>query len=151
MYRKRMITSKNIQTPEVNGDESAHYAEIIQTDDILDTGQGNNDQSIALADRIRVVVKNRDITNVPEDHFSTISDNDANGSDILDDGYEKPYSTLMEIDRDDYEHVYLSVRNNLTNENSTFLENTASGNSSGFTEVHYIPDKTKSFSYRMTF
>lgn len=108
---------------------------------------GNNDQSISLADIIHVVGEHRDITNVSEDHSSTISANDANGSEIVDDGYEKPYTTLMIIDRDEDEHVYLSTRNsltNITNENSTSLDHAACGNSSGFKKLHYIPHKTKS-------
>lgn len=65
----------------------------------------------------------------------------------MDDGYEKPYSTLMIIDRDEDEHVYLSTRNNLaniTNEQSSSLDHAACGYSSAFTKLHYIPHKTKS-------
>lgn len=105
---------------------------------------GNIDQGIALADIAHVVVEHRAITDESEENSSRISDNDVNGSDIFDDGYEKPYSTLLETDRDENKHVYLSTRNSLINEDSPSSEPSACGNSSGLIEHHYIPEITKS-------
>ncbi|CAC5411926.1 DSCAML1 [Mytilus coruscus] len=142
MYRKRMIAAINIQTLERNGIESAHYAEITEDNFIQTQSQGNNTHVFSTADGIRILVENRGISHLSEERSSTISENDINASEILDDGYEKPYSTLVVNDRDEDKHIYLSTTNNSTNENSTPSENAACGHSPGFTELDSSPHRT---------
>ncbi|CAG2196315.1 unnamed protein product [Mytilus edulis] len=50
---------------------------------------------------------NSDIDVVPEEHTSTSSDNDSDSSEYLDDGYEKPYTTLVVAEDS---HVYLTTK-----------------------------------------
>ncbi|XP_052079679.1 uncharacterized protein LOC127717860 isoform X2 [Mytilus californianus] len=143
MYRKRIKAATNIPSPELFGDESSHYADIIEDDNLLTPTQGTNTQMLSTTNTIHVVVENRGISHVFDEHLSSISDNDINASDILYDGYEKPYSTLIENDIEEIKHVYLSTTNNSTYENLTPSENTACGHSPGFTELDSSPDKPK--------
>ncbi|CAC5368460.1 unnamed protein product [Mytilus coruscus] len=137
------IFATNILSPELIGDESSHYADIIEDDNILTPSQGTNTQMFSTTNTIHVVVESRGISHVSEDHLSSISDNDINAPDVLDDAYEKPYSTLVENDRDEIKHVYLSTANNSTYENSTPSENAVCGHFPGFTILDSSPDKSK--------
>ncbi|XP_052079669.1 uncharacterized protein LOC127717851 isoform X2 [Mytilus californianus] len=107
-YKQRMITAVNIQTPERNGEESAHYAEIIEDDNIRTPSQGNNISIISTADRM--VAASRNLISVFDEHSSTASENDTNAAESLDDGYEKPYTTLVENIEAEDNHVYLITK-----------------------------------------
>ncbi|CAC5387656.1 unnamed protein product [Mytilus coruscus] len=81
----------NVQTPEWTFDESAHYTEIIEDDNLQPTSQENDNSIMSMT--------NRDIDIVSAEQTSTSSDNDRDSSEYLDDGYEQPYTTLVVTDQ----------------------------------------------------
>lgn len=98
-------------------------------------------QIFSTTDTIHVSVDSRGVSHVSEEPSLSISDNDIDASEILDDGYEKPYSTLVENGRDEIKHIYLSTTNNSTDENSIPFENAACGLSPGFRELDSSSDR----------
>ncbi|XP_052079676.1 uncharacterized protein LOC127717859 isoform X2 [Mytilus californianus] len=139
-YRKKAMTSINIQTAERNVDESSHYAEIIEGDSILTQPQGNNTQIIS--ETYGIVAENSNTTVMSDKHSSASSNTDINASEDLDDGYEKPYTTLVANHEGKDEHVYRKTKQNWTYENSTIFKNATFEHS-----VEFSLDKTKTNVY----
>ncbi|CAC5379148.1 unnamed protein product [Mytilus coruscus] len=105
----------------------------------------------------RTVVENRNISIVSEaqqlafpnndsehsEHTIATSDNDINDSEHLDDGYERPYTTLVAHNHADNEHVYSSTKTNSINDNSTTLQNATCRLSFAFPEQDPSQDNHK--------
>ncbi|VDI64121.1 Hypothetical predicted protein [Mytilus galloprovincialis] len=108
-HRKKMITAISIQTAERTVDETPHYAEIIEEDMILTLPQ---EPEI-------LVAENSNTTGLSEEHSSSSSNTDNNASEDLNDGYEKPYSTLVSNNGHEVEHDYHKTKQNWIYENST--------------------------------
>lgn len=75
----------------------------------------------------RILVENRNMAHLSDEHSSSLSSYDIDVSDDLQDGYENPYTTMVAYNRDEDQHVYLTTTNNATISNSPSLENTSSG------------------------
>ncbi|CAC5424851.1 unnamed protein product [Mytilus coruscus] len=140
-HGKRVITAINIRTAERNADENQHYAEIIEEDSILTPPQGNNTQIISETDRI--VAENSNTTALSDEHSSASSNTDMDASENLDDGYEKPYTTLVAYNGGEDEHVYRKTKQNWTYENLTSFENATFGHSVEFKEQEFSLGETK--------
>ncbi|VDI46054.1 Hypothetical predicted protein [Mytilus galloprovincialis] len=94
----------------------------------------------------RLVVENRNIFIVSEEHNLTLSNNDSDTSEHtiasldneidalehLDDGYERPYTTILAHNYAENEHCYSSIEKGLTND--TTSQNAACGPYIVFTE-----------------
>ncbi|CAG2232730.1 OBCAM [Mytilus edulis] len=127
-YRKRMITTASVQT----ADEVAHYIEIVEVNNELATLHEQNNQMISTD--ARRIVENRNISveqlvafsnndNETSEHARTLPDNESHTSEHLDDGYERPYMTLVAQNYVEEEHVYNNTKSNSLNDNSTPLQN----------------------------
>lgn len=99
-------------------------------------------QMFSTTDTIHVVVNSSGVSHVSEELSSSISDNDIHASEIVDDGYEKPYSTLVGNGRDDIKHVYLSITNNSADENTTPFANATCELTPGVSVLKSQPDRT---------
>lgn len=75
----------------------------------------------------RILVENRNMAPLSDDHSSSLSNYDIDVLDDLQDGYENPYTTMVAYDRDEDQHVYLTTTNNVTILNSPSPENASSG------------------------
>ncbi|VDI26509.1 Hypothetical predicted protein [Mytilus galloprovincialis] len=126
-YRKRIITTLNMPAPEENDDESAHYMEIID-DNILTTSQENNNPIISTADINVVEIRNTDL--ILEESSLASSDNSNNASEHVDDGYEKPYTTLLVLNPVEITHDYLTTKRKYSNENPAIFATDAFGTTS---------------------
>ncbi|CAC5417797.1 unnamed protein product [Mytilus coruscus] len=124
----------NVQTPEGTFGESAHYAEIIEDDNLQPTSQENDNSIMSMI--------NRDIDLVSAEHTSTSSDNDRDSSEYLDDGYEQPYSTLVLTDQVNDDHVYLTTKKESKYENAIPFQNFACGHDCEFLQEDSLSDKT---------
>ncbi|XP_052081070.1 uncharacterized protein LOC127719060 [Mytilus californianus] len=145
-YRKRMITTRNDQTAERNSDDSAHYIEIVEDNFVLATLPEHNNQMISTDSRL--VVENRNISIVSEEQYLALSNNDTDtsehtvassdnesiASEDLDDGYERPYTTLVAHNYVEDEHGYSSTKTSSIYDNSSSLQNTTCRPCFPFTE-----------------
>ncbi|CAC5395846.1 unnamed protein product [Mytilus coruscus] len=118
-----MITPTNVQTTEASSDDSANYTEI-NGDDYRRTTLQENDNPISSTVNI-IVVENTDTALQSSGHSSASSDNYIDTSESYDDGYEKPYTTLVVQHRADDEHVYLITNKFDIYENSAPFEKVA--------------------------
>ncbi|CAC5368462.1 unnamed protein product [Mytilus coruscus] len=109
------------------------------------TEKGNNTQIISETDRI--VVENSNTTALSDEHSAASSNTDINAPENLDDGYGKPYTTLVANNGCEYEHIYRKTKQNWTYENSTPFKNATFGHSVEFTEQGFSLDKTKTNVY----
>ncbi|CAC5391277.1 unnamed protein product [Mytilus coruscus] len=110
--RKRMISAIRDGTPERTDIETAHYIEI--NEDIIAQTTSRDNNATDEGTRVR----DRDITRESMEHISVSSENDSNTAEYLDDGYEKPYTTLVETNRVHDEYVYLITKMKSGNEKS---------------------------------
>ncbi|CAC5387875.1 OPCML [Mytilus coruscus] len=112
----------------------------------------HNNQMISTDSRL--VVENRNISMVSgeqhlesnndsntSEHTIATSDDEINASEHLDDGYERPYTTLVAHIYAEEEHGYSSTKTSSINYNSTTLQNATCRPCFAFTEK----DKQKTF------
>ncbi|CAC5379150.1 unnamed protein product [Mytilus coruscus] len=156
-YRKRMITTPTDQTAERNSDESVHYIEIVDDNNVRAILHEHNNQMISTDSRL--VVENRNISIVSEEqhlalsnndidtseHTIGSSDNEINASEHFDDGYERPYTTLVAHNYAEDEHRYSSTKTSSINDNSTTLQNATCRPCFAFTEQDSSQVKQKTF------
>ncbi|CAG2228708.1 unnamed protein product [Mytilus edulis] len=122
----------NFQTPEGNFGESAHYTEIVEIDNLQPTSQENDNSILSMI--------NSDIDVVPGEPTSTSSDNDSDSSEYLDDGYEKPYTTLVVAEDG---HVYLTTKQKSDHANVLIpFQNVACGHACEILEEDLLSDET---------
>ncbi|VDI38213.1 Hypothetical predicted protein [Mytilus galloprovincialis] len=105
--KNRVITPTHILTTETSSDEIAHYTEIIGDDYRRTTCQENENSIISTVNVMGV--DNTDTAAQSSGQSSRSFDNNIDTLEGYDDGYEKPYSTLMVQQRADDEHVYLNT------------------------------------------
>lgn len=91
----------------------------------------------------RSIVETRDIAPISAGHSSTSSENEKNAQVYLEDGYEHPYNTLLAINREEDEHVYLTPIKTSNNENASPSENATCGCSYKLTEQDSLPDESQ--------
>ncbi|XP_063417327.1 uncharacterized protein LOC134699850 [Mytilus trossulus] len=139
----RMKTAISIQTAERTVDETPQYAEIIEEDMTLTLPQGKNTQIITEPEIL--VAENSNTTGLFEEHSSSSSNTENNASEDLNDGYEKPYSTLVSNNGHEIEHVYHKTKQNCTYENVSTFENVSFGLSVELQE--FSLDKTTTLVY----
>ncbi|CAC5368465.1 unnamed protein product [Mytilus coruscus] len=145
-YRKRMTTSINDQIAGRNSDERAHYIEISE-DNMLTTLQENSNQIISTDARTVFMSEEQDLefsNNDTSEHAEASSENDIsmiNASEYLDDGYEHPYTTLVEHSDAADEHVYLNTKTNSINENPHTFQNVTYKHSFASKVQDYSQDK----------
>lgn len=70
-----------------------------------------NDNQVISTDETSVM-ENTGIVPVNEKRLSASSDQDPNTSENVDDGYERPYNTLLANYQTEDDHVYLTFNNN---------------------------------------
>ncbi|VDH92659.1 Hypothetical predicted protein [Mytilus galloprovincialis] len=127
-----MALAINVETPDETYDEIAHYTDIIEIDNLQPTSQENDNSIMSMI--------NSDIDVVPGEHTSTSSDNDRDSSEYLDDGYEKPYTTL-EVAEDG--HVYLTTKQKSDHANVIPFQNVDFGQACELLEEDYLSDTDK--------
>lgn len=81
------------------------------------------------------------------EHISVSSGNESNPSEYLDDGYEKPYTTLMETNRVDDGHVYLVTNMRPGNDKSIAFDNASCEQALICTEQNLSLENIKSNEY----
>lgn len=90
--------------------------------------------------------------NETSEHSIALLGNDSHTSEHLDDGYERPYTTLVTHNYAEEEHVYKSTKTNLFNDNTSTFENatyrpyviiTEQDVSLDDTKTHFFPDDSK--------
>lgn len=84
----------------------------------------------------------RDIDEVSAEQTPTSSDRDRDSTEYLDDGYEKPYTTLVVTDQVKDEHDYLTTKKESNYENAISFENVACGHASEKLEENTLSNKT---------
>ncbi|VDI35763.1 Hypothetical predicted protein [Mytilus galloprovincialis] len=134
-HRERMELAMNVETTDGTYDEIAHYTDIIEIDNLQPTSQENGNSTMAMTIR--------DIDEVSAEQTSTSSDKDRDSSEYLDDGYEKPYTTLVVTDQVKDEHDYLTNKTESNYENSISFQNIACGHASENLEENTLSDKSK--------
>lgn len=83
---------------------------------------------------------NSDIDVVPGEHTSRSSDNDSDSSEYLDDGYEKPYTTLVVAE---VGHVYLTTKQKSDHANVLIpFQNVVCGHAREILEEDSLSDET---------
>ncbi|CAC5372145.1 unnamed protein product [Mytilus coruscus] len=112
-YDDGIITPTNITTTE----SSAHYTEI-NRDYYRRTTLQENDNSIISTVNV-MGVENTDTAVQSSEYSSESSNINIDISENYDDGYEKPYTTLVVQHRADDEHIYLTTNKFAIYENST--------------------------------
>lgn len=101
----------------------------------------------------RSIVENRNISveqlvafsnndNETSQHARTLPDNESHISENLDDGYERPYMTLVAQNYAEEEHVYNNTKSKSFNDNSTPLQNPTCICFVAITEQDASQDKT---------
>ncbi|CAC5372896.1 unnamed protein product [Mytilus coruscus] len=116
-YDDGIITPTNVTTTESSGNESAHYTEINRDDYRRTTLQENHNPIISTVNVMGV--ENTDTAAKSSKHSSGSSDINIDISENCDDGYEKPYTTLVVQHRADDDHIYLTTNKFFIYENST--------------------------------
>ncbi|CAC5424852.1 unnamed protein product [Mytilus coruscus] len=103
---------------------------------------GNNTQIIS--ENFGIVAENSNTCTavLSDKHSSASSNTDINASEDLDDGYEKPYTTLVANHGEKDEHVYHKTKQKWTYENSITFKNATFEHS-----VEFSLDKTKTNVY----
>ncbi|CAC5417638.1 unnamed protein product [Mytilus coruscus] len=76
-----------------------------------------------------------------------VSENDPNAAENLDDGYEKPYSTLVANIEVEDNHVYVTTKNNPNIQQVSPFVHAAYRHFFEFTEQNYSLDEAKNNSY----
>lgn len=102
---------------------------------------GNNTFVISTADGI--VAVNRNLIHVSDEYSSTLSENDTNAAERLDDGYEKPYTTLMENIETEDKHIYLITQETQQFQHVSPFVHAACGHLLEFTEQASSLDTSK--------
>ncbi|XP_052079076.1 uncharacterized protein LOC127717473 [Mytilus californianus] len=132
-YDDWMITTTNVPTTEASSDESAHYTEINGDDNRRITLQSTireNENDNPISSTVNIIgVENTNTAPQSSGHSSASSDNYIDTSENYDDGYEKPYTTLVVQNHADDPHVYLTTNKFGIYENSTPFEKVACGRS----------------------
>ncbi|XP_071149146.1 uncharacterized protein [Mytilus edulis] len=152
-----IITPTQVLTTEANIIESGHYTEINE-DDYRQTILQENENSIISTVNV-VGVDTTDTAAQSSGQSSRSFDNNMDTSEGYDDGYEKPYTTLMVQQRADEEHVYLNTNTfyeNATpfekacpdrpfgeNKNPSIIDNDVDKNDKDFNRSHIDPPKYK--------
>ncbi|XP_052079066.1 uncharacterized protein LOC127717467 isoform X2 [Mytilus californianus] len=126
-YDDGMVTPTNVPIPEASSDESAFYTEI-NGDDYRRTSLQENNNPISSTVNI-IGVENTDTAPQSSGHSSASSENYIDTPENYDDGYEKPYTTLVVQNHADNQHVYLTTNKLGIYENSTPFEKVACGRS----------------------
>ncbi|CAC5423604.1 unnamed protein product [Mytilus coruscus] len=103
-FRKRL----SVNPTRRNGNENDYYAEINEDNMKQTTSQENDNLDISTVET--PVVENSGIVLVNEEPSSASSDHDRNASENLDDGYERPYNTLLANYQTKDNHVYLTIK-----------------------------------------
>lgn len=88
----------------------------------------NNNPIISTADINVVEIRNIDL--ILEESSSASSDNGNNASGHVDDGYEKPYTTLLVLNPVEITHDYLTTKRKYSNENPAIFATDAFGTTS---------------------
>ncbi|CAG2201490.1 unnamed protein product [Mytilus edulis] len=136
-YKQKLITAISMQTAERTVNENPHYTEIIDGDSILTPPPGNETQIIS-----EIIAENSNTAALSDDRSSSSSNTDINVSEDSNDGYEKPYTTLVSIKGNEVEHVYRKTKQSWTYGNSNALQNATLGHSVKYTEQVFSLDKT---------
>ncbi|XP_076089159.1 uncharacterized protein LOC143059530 [Mytilus galloprovincialis] len=144
-YRKRKITTTNVQT----ANEDVHYIEIVEDNN----GHGQNNQMISTEARSIVEQRNPSLMSGERhlafqnndrdtlDQSIATSDNDSHTPEHVDDGYERPYTTLLAHNFAEDEHFYNNKTHNSLNETSTPFPIVACKPIVGITEQDASQDK----------
>lgn len=105
---------------------------------------GNNTSFISTADRIVAVNHvNRNLIHVSDENSSTSSENDTHAAEYLDDGYEKPYTILMENIEAEDTHTYLITQETPQYQELSHSVHAACGHFFEFIEQASSMDETK--------
>lgn len=82
-----------------------------------------------------------DIDEVSAEHTSTSSDNDREYLEYIDDGYEKPYTTMVVTDQVKDDHVYLNTKKESNYENAVPFQTVDCGHACELLEEESLSHK----------
>ncbi|XP_071150261.1 cell adhesion molecule Dscam1-like [Mytilus edulis] len=146
-YKKRMHSTNNDEIGGRNRDDSAHYIEINEENMLpMAIFQENNEPIISPDTRIVSVSQEHDLDfsnndSATLDHAVESLENDNNALAYLDDGYERPYATLVTHTYGLDTHVYLTTETKSSNDNLNTSQNATYEHAFTSKEKDYPKDK----------